>query len=444
MATKNIPDNFHSIVSDFTRDLSVTFPEFTYLWAKWLSTELPKDDLHELYSYCLSIYPERFFDILNQNNDIFKPDSEINTIFFPNVEFKLLFNCEGVSENTRKTMWKYLQLILFTVVGGIKDKTTFGETMNMFEGIDESELQNKLKETMDGLSDFFKTMEENIGSNGDSEGNGESSTEEPSGKPDFDKMFENMPNSEEFKKAFESMPGFSGSKNMPDLSNMQDHLKSLFNGKIGSLAKDMAEELSNEFSDLLGGNTDDIKSTDDVMKSLMKDPKKIMNLMKSVSSKLDNKMKSGEISKDEIMKEASDLMSKMKDMGGMDQFGDFIKNMAKNMGGMGKNMRVDTNALSRMSKQQQIRERLKKKVEAKQQEKMQNEMRMAQQLQSTYSLQSTQDPNNFVFSLPNEGSQQKTPIPQDSYIHPDLLAELAEPAPVKVAPKKKGKKKGKK
>ena len=37
---------------------------------------------------------------LYQNNDIFNADSEINTTFLPNVDFKLLFNCEGVSENT--------------------------------------------------------------------------------------------------------------------------------------------------------------------------------------------------------------------------------------------------------------------------------------------------------------------------------------------------------
>jgi hypothetical protein len=438
MAIKTIPDNFQSIISDFTRDLSVTFPEFTYLWAKWLSTTLSKDELHELYEYCLTIYPERFFDILNQNNDIFNTESEINTRFLPNVEFKLLFNCEGVTDNTRRTMWKYLQLVLFTVVGGIKDKTTFGDTMNMFDGIDENELQSKLKETMDGLSDFFKSMEENMKPTTEGE------PTEDSAKPDFDKMFENMPNSEEFKKAFENIPGFSGTKNMPNLDNMQEHLKSLFHGKIGALAKDMAEEMSGEFSDLLGANPDEMKSTDDVMKNLMKDPKKIMNLMKSVSTKLDNKMKSGEVSKDEIMKEASDLMSKMKDMGGMDQFGDFIKNMAKNMGGMGKNMRVDTNALSRMSKQQQMRERLKKKVEAKQQERLQNEMRAAEQLQTTYSLQSTQQPNNYVFSLPNEGSQEKTLIKSDSYIHPDLLAEFNSPTPVNTSTSSKKKKKGKK
>jgi hypothetical protein len=439
MTTKDIPENFASIITDFTRDLSVTFPEFTYLWSKWLSTELPEEQLTELYSYCLTIYPERFFDILYQNNDMFKPDSEINTSFLPNVEFKLLFNCEGVSENTKKTMWRYLQLVLFTVIGGIKDKSTFGETMNLFDGVDENELQEKLKETMNGLGDFFKNMDENLNTNAESES---SENAELPGKPDFDKMFENMPNAEEFKKVFEKMPGFSGGKNMPNLDNMQEHLKALFNGKIGTLAKDMAEEMSNEFSDLLGKDGADIKSTDDVMKTLMKDPKKIMNLMKSVSTKLDNKMKNGEISKDEIMKEASDLMGKMKDMGGIDQFSDLFKNLTKNMGGLGKNMRVDTNAMERMSKQQQMRERLKKKVEAKQLEKLQNELRAAEQLKSTFSLQSTEQPNNFKFSLPNQGTQEKSFVNPDSYIHPDLLAEMNAPLsqPVASGTKKKNKK----
>lgn len=438
MTTRTIPDNFQSIILDFTKDLSITFPEFAYLWSKWVNVDLPTEIVDELYSYCLTIYPERFFDILYQNNDIFKEGSEINTLFLPNVEFKLLFNCDGVSDNTKKTMWRYLQLILFTVVGGIKDKHTFGDTINLFDDIDENELQEKLKETINGLGDFFKNMDENISQpdSGNDEKNDE--TTGKNGKPDFDKIFENMPSSEEFKNAFEKMPGMSGFKNMPNMENMQDHIKSLFNGKIGSLAKDMAEEMSSEFSDLLGGSHDDINSTEDVMKKLMKDPKKIMNLMKSVSNKLDSKMKNGDISKDEIMKEASELMSKMKDMGGVDQFNDLFKNLAKNMGGMGKNMRMDTGALTRMSKQQQMKERLNKKIQEKQKENLENEMRNAEQLKSTYSLQTTQDPNNFVFSLQNEGTQEK------SFIHPDILAELNAPTPVKDQATKKKKKKGKK
>ena len=252
--------------------------------------------------------------------------------------------------------------------------------------------------------------------------------------PDMEKMFENMSNNEEFKNAFNNKRG-----SMPDMDNMQEHLKSLFDGKIGSLAKDMAEEISEEFQDILGSEGDDVKDTSDVIKKMMKNPKKIMDLMKKISGKLDTKMQNGEISRDEIMKEASDLFGKMKDMGGTDQFTELFKNMAKNMGGMGKNMRMDTNALNRMTKQQATKERLLKKLEAKRKVALENQMRIQDQ-QVNYSLQQGEQPNNLVFKLDGMESQEK------SYIHPDILAEIEkedkkEPTEQK---KKNKKKKGKK
>jgi len=431
METPKIPDNFNNVIIDFTKDLSITYPEYSFLWSKWMVDKLEDEELKNLFEYCLSVYPERFFDILYQNNNIFDSESETNTTFLPNVDFKLLFNCEGVSENTKKTIWKYLQLILFTVVGGVKDKTTFGETMNMFDGIDENELNEKLKETMSGISDFFS----NITGNMEENNNDQSNNEERFEMPDMEKMFENMSNNEEFKNAFNN----NKRGGMPDMDNMQEHLKSLFDGKIGSLAKDMAEEISEEFQDILGSEDDDVKDTSDVIKKMMKNPKKIMDLMKKISGKLDTKMQNGEISRDEIMKEASDLFGKMKDMGGTDQFTELFKNMAKNMGGMGKNMRMDTNALNRMTKQQATKDRLLKKLEAKRKVALENQMRIQDQ-QVNYSLQQGEQPNNLVFKLDGMESQEK------SYIHPDILAEMEkeekkEPTEQK---KKNKKKKGKK
>jgi len=430
METPKIPDNFNNVIIDFTKDLSITYPEYSFLWSKWMVDKLEDEELKNLFEYCLSVYPERFFDILYQNNNIFDSESQTNTTFLPNVDFKLLFNCEGVSENTKKTIWKYLQLILFTVVGGVKDKTTFGETMNMFDGIDENELNEKLKETMSGISDFFS----NITGNMEENNNDQSNNEERFEMPDMEKMFENMSINEEFKNSFNNKRG-----GMPDMDNMQEHLKSLFDGKIGSLAKDMAEEISEEFQDILGSEDDDVKDTSDVIKKMMKNPKKIMDLMKKISGKLDTKMQNGEISRDEIMKEASDLFGKMKDMGGTDQFTELFKNMAKNMGGMGKNMRMDTNALNRMTKQQATKERLLKKLEAKRKVALENQMRIQDQ-QVNYSLQQGEQPNNLVFKLDGMESQEK------SYIHPDILAEMEkedkkEPTEQK---KKNKKKKGKK
>jgi len=400
---QKIPDNFHSIITDFTKDLTTTFPEYCYLWSKWYSNDISENEKKTLFDFCIAAYPERFFDIIYQNEKIFEPDSTINTVFLPNTEFKLLMNCEGVSENTKKSIWKYLQLILFTVIGSVKDKNSFGESMNLFDGIDEHELQEKLKETMSGITDFFQNMT-------DETTNSEEKTSNST--TDGENMFSNMP---DFKNMF---------SNMPNLENMQDHLKTLFNGKIGSLAKDMAEEISHEFSDILG---DDATTADsgELMKKLMKNPKKIMDLMKTVGGKLDAKMKSGEISKDEIMKEASELLSKMKDMGGADQFNEMFKNLAKNMGGMGKNARVDTNALSRMTKQNTMRERLLKKLELKKQaEQLQNQMTYSEvpPVQSNYSLQPTQNPNNFIFRLPEQESQSKSKAP----LSDDELAKMFE------------------
>jgi hypothetical protein len=427
METPKIPDNFNNVIIDFTKDLSITYPEYSFLWSKWMVDKLEDEELKNLFEYCLSVYPERFFDILYQNNNIFDSESETNTTFLPNVDFKLLFNCEGVSENTKKTIWKYLQLILFTVVGGVKDKTTFGETMNMFDGIDENELNEKLKETMSGISDFFS----NITGNMEENNNDQSNNEERFEMPDMEKMFENMSNNEEFKNAFNN----NKRGGMPDMDNMQEHLKSLFDGKIGSLAKDMAEEISEEFQDILGSEDDDVKDTSDVIKKMMKNPKKIMDLMKKISGKLDTKMQNGEISRDEIMKEASDLFGKMKDMGGTDQFTELFKNMAKNMGGMGKNMRMDTNALNRMTKQQATKDRLLKKLEAKRKVALENQMRIQDQ-QVNYSLQQGEQPNNLVFKLDGMESQEK------SYIHPDILAEMEkEDKKEPTEPKKKNKKK---
>jgi len=404
---ENPPSNFRSVVGDFTRDLSLTFPEYIFLWEKWTSQDISDEAINELYKYSVTIYPERFFDILYQNDDIFKPDSTVNTNFLPNVDFKLLYNCDDISEKTKKAIWKYLQLLLFSIVGGIKDKTNFGETMNLFEGIDEKELQEKLSETMGGLTDFFNNMNSNNET-------GENTEENTDGA---------HPNMENFKNMFQNMP------EMPNVENMQDHLKSLFGGKIGKLAREIAEEVTGEISGLLDGDMDDVKSTQDVMKKFMKNPKKIMEIMKKVGGKLDNKMKSGEISRDEIMKEAGDLLGKMKDMGGNDQLKEMFKNIAKNMGGgMGKNMRIDTGAIDRMTKQNSMRERMKAKLESRklQQaieiEKLKNDRQKQVEPQNTlaanYSLETKNSPDNLVFRIDGEGSQEK------SFIHPDLLKEM--------------------
>ena len=86
------------------------------------------------------------------------------------------------------------------------------------------------------------------------------------------------------------------------------------------------------------------------------------------------------------------------------------------MGAMGKGARMDTNAMDRMTKQQATRERMLRKLEQRKQ--LQNQMKPA----VNYSIQQGQQPGNYVFSLPDSGVQERTPINQQA-IMDELLAE---------------------
>ena len=421
MESLDVPTNFVTVINDFANDLSTTFPEYNDKWDN-LTKEIDVSSRDELYKHCMTVYPERFFDILYQNADIFSDKQDTNVNFLPNVDFKILYNSDGVTENIRKTIWKYLQLVLFTVVGSVKDKSIFGDSMNMFEGIDEKDLQAKLGETKEGLTDFFKDM-----------GKNESAESSESASP----------SEEEPSQPF-NMNG------MPNMENMQEHLHTLFNGKIGSLAKEMAEEISGDFTELLGDNAENA-NPQDIMKKLMKNPTKIMGLMKSVTGKLDAKMKSGEISRDELMKEAGDLLGKMKESTGGAEMSEMFAKMAKSMGGMGKNMKMDTNAIERMVKSTKLKEDMMSRHSAKKDqmlERAREEAALVQQridaqekLMAKFSLEQ-KDGNNMVFKFDGGSSQGK------SFIHPDLLKDIEADELKKTTttdkPKKKKKKKGKK
>ena len=430
-----MPEKFPSIIKDFLQDLSTTFPEFSHVWSVWLS---PEGVMSELYRYCLTVYPERFFDILYQNDEIFQPTSQINTFFLPSVDFKLLFSVPDISENTKKTMWKYLQLIMITIMSSIKSSASFGDAASIFEGINEEELQSKLSETINGLSDFFKTMP-----NDESEDPEEFAKKFAEGfessVPEMEKAFENMFGSSESEGEYdpEKQNTFNfDSSSIPNVDELHGHIKGLFDGKIGSLAKELAEELSGEVMDMFDDGAGEVKSTGDILKKMMKNPKQIMELVKKISSKLDNKMKNGNISQEELMKEAGDLLSKMKGMGNGKDFQEMMKGMMKNMSPMmgammGKNAKMDMNKVNKEVAKNTHKERMLNKLQ-------QRRSQMEQQTQSNFVLEQTNNPNQFVFkgAEPQEKSSAKPPI------NDDWLDEPTTPQTISTS-KKSGKKGGK-
>ena len=228
---------------------------------------------------------------------------------------------------------KYLQLILFTVVGSVDNASHFGDSMNVFENMNEDELQTKLQETMNGLKDFFSE---------NTEGDNETGEEQ------------------------EKERGFQ----LPKPEVLQEHMRSLMEGKIGKLAKELTEEFSQDMKDTFGEleEAGDIK---EVMGKCMKDPKKRMAMVKKIPDRLQAKLKNGEISQDELMQEVASLVEKFK---GLDSNGSMMEMFAKGplakmfagmAGGQGLQM------LERAGKQSAFKEKLRKKMEQKQAAKAQ-------------------------------------------------------------------------
>jgi hypothetical protein len=280
-----IPTEFTKIIYDLVNDILTTFPEYM----DGLDADLfniketkDKDSIEQVYNHVKRVIPERFFDILYKNEEIFD-DDKINTMFLPGIEFKNIWKSD-ISENTKGTVWKYLQLILFTIIGKVDSQDSFGDAAKLFESINEGELKQKLEDTLGNLQNMLDSDEGPI--------------------------------------------DVSGVDQLPNSEQVHDHISGLLDGKLGKLAKEIAEETAAELNFDAEGAT----SVNDVFQSLFKNPGKLMNLVKNVGGKLDDKIKSGEIKESEIMEEASGLLGKMKDVPGMGDIQSMMKKMGMGMG----------------------------------------------------------------------------------------------------------------
>ena len=346
-----IPEEFPKIIKDFVSDIKTTFPEFKDLIEKWwkdesffnyiedveernkMCVEAEKKTIAFLFDFCQKKFPSRFFEILYQNEEMFKDDSTLDTEFLPHIHFKTLWKLD-ISQKTRETIWKYLQLILFCIIGTIENREAFGDTAKLFEAINADDFKDKLQETLSQMQDLF-----------------------------------NMPDLSGDEECPELTPNIN-MDNLPKAEDINAHISGLLDGKLGKLAKEIAEETAADLNLDLDGVTD----MKDVFNKLIKNPSKLMSLVKDVGGKLDSRIKSGEIKESELMEEASELMNKMKNMPGMGNIQSMLSKMGMgNIPGMGgkMNMGAMQSQLNKNMKSAQMRERMKAKAEANQKMKAQ-------------------------------------------------------------------------
>jgi len=257
-----IPPNFTKIMKDFVVDLWVTFPE--------LKTNVDLIGIQEnnleieqkVFDTVIATFPLCTMEILQEKESIFSEPR----FFLPDIDFSLLWK-DSITENTKKIIWKYLKLILFTILGHIDTPLS----------------EEKIRESMDGIKEMMG-------------------------------------------------------------SGIEKELENMMGGKIGALAKEIAEET--------------IRAED--VPNLMKNPSSLFQLASTIGDKIDQKIKSGQLKESELLEEAALMMDKMKGMPGMQQFQDMFGKM--DMAGM-------KNKMDQQQKKSKMKERLQKKLKKKKEEK---------------------------------------------------------------------------
>ena len=336
----SIPEEFCKVIKDFTTDLLTTFPEYSATLDPGLVDILEgncdTNNVKTLFEYVKNTYPERFFDLLYQNEDIFT-DETVNTEFLPGIVFGKLWSPE-ISENTKLIIWKYLQLLLFSVINTENDDKSFGDAAKLFEAINEDELRKKLEETMEQMSNVFDMS---------------------GGNP------------------FTNDASNSDQTDLPDPDELHKHINGMLQGNLGKLAAEITEETMKELNTDMSGAS----SVGDIFQNLFKNPGKLMGMIKKVGSKLDTKLKSGELNESEVMQEAMDLMQQMESMPGMAN----MKNMLNQMGmsGLGKNGKINMNAMKGKLNQNmrgaKQKERMLRKLEERKVAKKDEQIQLLQQ-----------------------------------------------------------------
>ena len=109
-------EEFNKIIDDFTRDLCVSYPE--------LEQQFKVIDYNEYYLFCKEKYPENFFNILYENEELFED------------EYRLHFRALSPEQINR-----YLRLEKpFDCAGAIKSEGLGVTLINRYEGNDPSSL----------------------------------------------------------------------------------------------------------------------------------------------------------------------------------------------------------------------------------------------------------------------------------------------------------------
>lgn len=217
---------------------------------------------------------------------------------YPKIDLYHIWNAKGITDDIRNLLWEYMQVMYVQAVSYKMGMTL--EELRDWDIPKDSNITLVVKPKNIEIAQII-LREINRRQTSDTRIDAEQDDEE------LKKLFgENDPQSM-FEKMFSK---FGGASNLTDI----------LDSKIGKLAKDIADELGDELTNELQ-NTDEINniiqsiSSGDIS-ALQKSPW-LRKLMEKVIKKIQNKIKEGSISEEDLLQEAQEMMKKMDPEGKM-------------------------------------------------------------------------------------------------------------------------------
>ncbi len=286
-------EKFNSNLSQLLTTIKSLYPNQSKLIDKHYDlTEESDKYLLEFWNNC----KDKGNDISTKNEIIFSKHS----IILVNVDFNTIWNDENLQDAEKDNIWKIIQSLWIFAFQYIKDqdlKSILKSFKRMGQNRDALDEESRaFMDIIDSLTDKFANM--------DVSGN--------------DEEFKDVDGS-----GNESSSGFGFDFNIPEL----------LNGEIGKIAQEIAADID--------PNDLDLSNKEELVKNLMSgnfdeenDKSGVVKLVKNISDKIHNKIESGQIDKDKIMKEAEKIMKQFggKNKNAMSMFSNMMKSqMGKNM-----------------------------------------------------------------------------------------------------------------
>lgn len=328
-------NRFNSLYIELLNFIEKHFPNYK----KYTTVDSNKNYLQDFIEYTLPFME----DISTRNVDIFLYKHS-NAQLIRGLKFKRVIdhvNNRTVSAKVLESIWRLLHKLYIVAYGSCDLKKiirkNYGDNSDLQRVI---ESHNLLVENI--MLSGYPIVDDNSGSDSADEEDEreESDEEEQQLRDEFNKMFDKHGRRKKDENGQEKGTGEveneennSGEGQGPNLEGMFDE-----NSLIGGLAKELSSEIDPK-------ELGDIKSFADIGKLFApgeNGENKLQNVMKTVTQKLDTKMKNGQLNQEQLLNEAQNMMGNMGQMfgqmGGANSGGnpmDMMSSMMGMMGGMG-------------------------------------------------------------------------------------------------------------